>query len=148
MNSLNYKIYRKIYQDYLFKLLNGDNDFELNIYRNHYNWQLIAKYAEIIDETIDEISNNNKIIIRPDAKFFLLLNFHQMIIKPILIRKKENTKEDVQEIESYIKEDLNKIILSAAILSEEEEDISSHKIMTSIDNLWNTLNSTKLELWG
>ena len=105
-------------------------------------------FSEIIKREIYEFELKNKYPLRTDAKYFLLVNFNNMIIKPILHQILSGDKE-LSEIliNDLIKTDI-KTILKNSLEIRKEEKISGHDIMKSIDVLWPTLNSTKIELWG
>jgi hypothetical protein len=88
--------------------------------------------------------------LRPDAKLFLLNNFHQMIVKP-LINDYNFEMEDIniskmkQECEEDVEVILNKSIEE---IEYHENEISGHLIMRIMDRLWRGLNMTRMEVWG
>ena len=88
---------------------------------------------------------------RPDAMYFLLVNFDQMILRPhagdvedlegiLLGRYRDQTEPDlIERIENAIN-----IILTPLI--EETAPISAHRVLQSIDENWARLQD--LFLWG
>jgi hypothetical protein len=115
---------------------NGRKRLELE----EYYLLRVAKNA--IDHSIDQKE------IRSDAFFFILVNFHFMIIKPI-VHKSKNTVPftENKDIESAIVSDIN-LILSTAIEESIESEISGHHILNIIDRLWKKMKTTRFEIWG
>ncbi|NIJ46632.1 hypothetical protein FHR24_003127 [Wenyingzhuangia heitensis] len=105
-------------------------------------------FAELIKREINKFEYENNYPFRYDAKYFLLINFNNMIVKPILHLIIKGDKEFLEpQINDLIKTDI-KTILDNSLRLKTEEKISGHEIMKSIDTLWPNLNSTKMELWG
>jgi len=105
-------------------------------------------FSELIKREIYEFELINKFPFRTDAKYFLLVNFNNMIVKPLLYQVlKGDTELSEIQINDLIKTDI-KTILRHSLEIKKEDKISGHEIMKSIDLLWPTLNSTKIELWG
>lgn len=158
-----YYIYRSLFLDYLYEKQN-DLEFLYNRKlrsrkRRHIN---IIENIEKMDEIIKtigkqieyfEIENENYIIFRPDAKYFLLVNFTEMVVNPIFRRLIENNSEDsLKKLDKNIVRDL-KTIMNASIESCNKNDsyrcvVTGHMIMETIDKLWQQLSTTKLEVWG
>ena len=91
---------------------------------------------------------DNKFFLRPDAKMFLVTNFNQMIIKPLLVARTENQIDlNQKSISEMIQSDL-KTILRFTYEIKKERQASRHDVMKAIDQLWGKLESTKLEIWG
>jgi hypothetical protein len=92
--------------------------------------------------------------LRSDAKFFLMVNFHQMIIRPLIDHppfKKSDSNIPPEDLRIAIEEDINSIVKGSIINTNEfkgGEGVSGHEIMKSIDQLWSSLKTTKFELWG
>lgn len=85
---------------------------------------------------------------RSDAKYFLITNFNNMIIKPILFQILDNDKEISEDmLREFVIADI-KTIMRNSIKIKKEDKVSGHEIMISIDSLWPELQSTRMELWG
>lgn len=138
MESAYYDIYKELYKDY-----NEDWFFHPRRppFREDY-------YLNAIKEAIEDADKEGNL--RPDAKYFLIVNFHHLIVLPILVRR-DTPEADFTirrtGLTSDIREDI-KTIISNTRRQEREEDISGHQIMRTIDRLWRDLKTTKLEVWG
>ncbi|WP_445908871.1 hypothetical protein [Yeosuana sp.] len=155
MNDNYYRIYDQLYDTYPDEFL----ALRLGAFRGTY---LANRFIEelrefiyeqeyfvgIMRQTIMIYEMDNKFFLRPDAKMFLVTNFNQMIIKPLLVARTEN-KIDLNQksISEMIQSDL-KTILRFTYEIKKEKQASGHDVMKAIDQLWGKLESTKLEIWG
>lgn len=106
------------------------------------------KYLLMMRTTIQLFEMKHYSPLRSDAKLFLLTNFNQMIVKPLVHLQDENSIDITSsDLLNTISRDLNQI-LNYSLELKKEDKISGHEIMTAIDKLWLTLESTKYELWG
>lgn len=106
-------------------------------------------YVTMMRKTITLYEIEKEIQFRPDAKLFLVINFNEMIVKPLIFRQLENEKEtSPKDLFITIQLDLIRVMNHAVEFKQNDEDISGHRIMKSIDELWGKLDSTKYELWG
>lgn len=104
--------------------------------------------VELLRREILDFEIQRKYPFRPDAKYFLITNFNNMIIKPILYQILENENEISENLlREYVTEDI-KTIMYNSLEIRKEELISGHDILKSIDTLWPKLLSTQMELWG
>lgn len=132
-----YKAYQDLYSEYLYEQ-NFRRRRTYSLYQDEY---YIIKQIRI---SIDKADKGD--ILRPDAKYFLLVNFHLLIVRP-LFEQRPNREKLYQEIIQDIESDISTII-SETIQNFEQGEISGHKIMDTINNLWRNLKTTRLELWG
>lgn len=150
-----YRIYDQIYDNYPDEFL----ALRLGSFRGTY---LTSRFTEefrefvyeqeyfvgIMKQTIMNFEMDNRFFLRPDAKMFLITNFNQMIIKPLLIASTEKIIDLNQKtISEMIQSDL-KTILRFTTEIKKERQASGHDVMRAIDQLWGELASTKLEIWG
>lgn len=130
-----YDIYEELFDEYVY-----DQDRRRRPYP-YDEYYLIRVIRRAIERT--ERENNREIPIRPDAKYFLMVNFHHLIVKPLYeaipYRQLPNLEDDIQS-------DIYTIILEAS--RERDEEISGHQIMRTIDRVWKNLRTTRFELWG
>ena len=138
MESAYYNIYKDLYNEY-----NEEWFFHPRRppFREGY-------FLNAIRQAIEDADKEGKL--RPDAKYFLMVNFHHLIVLPILERRYRINPDFVfqrTELTGDIREDV-KTIISNTERQEREEDISGHQIMRTIDRLWRELKTTKLEVWG
>jgi hypothetical protein len=133
-----YEAYQLLYQQFIFEAPS----------RNERITQDEYYVLRIIRKTINELTTEKPL--RPDAKYFLIVNFHFMIIKPLNHQNKRN-RVLLEELFPGLEEDIRSDISSIILLAEKESidsEISGHSIMRSIDNLWSKLRTTRLEIWG
>lgn len=118
-----------------------------------------------IANRINELSANLEIEndIRPDAKLFLLVNFFELILHPILkgrtARSLNLSPDDIlnqdDELKKYLDHDL-RIILKSSKQSQrelsrqrdEKRKISGHDVVNAISRSWSKLNLLKVDVWG
>lgn len=113
----------------------------------HY---LQEDFIRMIESEITDIELGGNIRLRADAKLFLLTNFHQMIIKPILLASISRQIRPLfhrEELIHMVRDDVRKIIKYSREYSKDEE-ISGHSIMRTIDKMWNELKTAQLDIWG
>jgi hypothetical protein len=101
---------------------------------------------EIRNYISKKISFSSKSV-RSDAKYYLLSNYLNMVLLPLLIYSEKSSSS--YPLKSELLNDMKKDI--DLILAEVERidsiEISSHTIMKAIDKLWGKLNSTSEALW-
>ena len=156
MNRRFYDIYNGLYADYVNEFSNlrrrrewfSEFETEAAIIRE------IRRAIELAEMDIQRKEKLERIILRPDAKFFLLSNFHLMIIRPLLERdnrfwEQMKFKGEIPFADE-IKNDINSIVREAYLQTREQEKktISGHAIMRTIDKMWRQLKATNFEIWG
>lgn len=133
------QIYEMLYADYIY-----ESDLRLRRrppfpYSEYYLVKAIRK-------SIDKADRGDNL--RPDAKYFLIVNFHHLIVRPLIERSAPNEiRKDFPDLEEIIQYDIETII-SETKREREEEGISGHQIMKTIDRLWKNLKTTKINIWG
>ena len=139
MRNEYYEVYEMLYADY--------------IYENEYRRRRFFPYDEsyvirIIRNSIDSANKDNSL--RPDAKYFLIVNFHHLIVRPIFEGRPFRgfrQRKDYDNLEEYIKSDIFTIV-SETERNSNNQEISGHQIMQTIDRIWRNLQTTKFEIWG
>lgn len=134
-----YKAYQDLYSEYVY-----EQNFILRRPYSFYEDQYyIIKQIRI---SIDKADKENTL--RPDAKYFLLVNFHHLIVRPLFEQRPYSySGRFYPKIEQDIDADIS-IIVSKTKENSEQGEISGHKIMATINKLWKDLRTTRLELWG
>jgi hypothetical protein len=139
MKSEYYEIYEMLYTDYVYENeIRRRRPFPYNEYY----------FIKIIRKSIDKADREG--ILRPDAKYFLIVNFHHLIIRPLIEHRPSRdfiNEKELFGLDDSIQSDIETII-SETKIEENEQDISGHQIMKTIDRLWKTLKTTKINLWG
>ena len=123
------------------------------IYENYFIRRRPFPYDEYyiirrIRKSIDTADKENTL--RPDAKYFLIVNFHHLIVRPLFEQRpyrEFRLEKEFPEIEDDIQADIATII-SETKKEAEKGEISGHQIMRTIDRVWKNLKTTRLELWG
>jgi len=148
--------YKKIYDD-LYENISDNLIFSLlfmifwpkrtraKAYKESFKYlrPLLSFTKKTIDKAIDAIDENKRI--RPDAKYYLLINFYHMVAVPLTLHKheifsvlyKENVENDV------------KIILAKAIeMSPKKNVITTTDIIKILPKVWDNLGLNKIKVWG
>jgi hypothetical protein len=101
----------------------------------------------IIDEVITQVVNelNLQERIRPDARFFLLVNVDQMIVMPLSYSG--NLRVDRQPLNEMIRTDVRTILRTASERVDQQE-ISGHRVVNVLSEIWGRLDISKLDVWG
>lgn len=133
-----YKAYEDLYSKYVYE----QKFRRIRRYPFYENEYYFIRQIRI---SIDKADEENTL--RPDAKYFLLVNFHHLIVRPLFEQKPYMEKFYYKKIEQDIDEDISTIVSKTKLISEQGE-ISGHKIMDTINKLWKDLKTTRLELWG
>ncbi|UJP63956.1 hypothetical protein [Mongoliitalea daihaiensis] len=139
MESEYNKIFELLYADYVYEIeYRRRRPF---LYNEYYFVRSIRKSIDIKD-----VENT----LRPDAKYFLIINFHHLIVRPLIERnglKNLQNESFVFELEENIQSDIE-MIINEVKGNDEVEQISGHQIMKSIDALWSKLRTTGQKTWG
>jgi hypothetical protein len=156
MNRRFYDIYNGLYADYV-------NDFDRTRRRHEWYYEFeseaniireIRRAIELAEMDIQRKEKLDRIILRPDAKFFLLSNFHLMVVRPLLegdSRLWDRIRNEKENPIFYeIKSDISAIVREAYSQTREQDKktISGHAIMRTIDKMWRQLKSTNFNIWG
>jgi len=133
------KIYENLYADYVY-----DADKRSSIFVRYNEYELL----KTIRRSIDNSDKEDKL--RPDAKYFLLTNFHNLIVRPLIDDYRYVLDNpDLSNLGEYIAEDIQTIINTTTNeISTDSEKISGHQIMSTINGLWKTLKTTSFDIWG
>lgn len=96
--------------------------------------------ADVIRTMIGDVARDVTLEerLRPDAKYFLLINMHQMILLPLL--HSQNKRRPAGEaLLGIIRRDLSTILLAAAAEGGNESKISGGAVLRAVSKLWDTL---------
>jgi hypothetical protein len=109
------------------------------------NQSKLRRALDRIKKAIDEYETDSGSTIRPDAKYFLMLNFFELILFPIIAAgEPTNTNQLLEDADSDIH-----LVLSEAVHSggQDSEGLSSHSIIRSINSAWDRLKLTDAFTW-
>lgn len=95
-----------------------------------------------IDEVINVIDPNIKI--RPDVKYFLIINFFHMVALPLTIQSEDFSATYKEHLEKDIA-----IILTEAIHNAtERKEITTTDIIKALPIVWENLGLNQIKVWG
>lgn len=124
-------------------------DIYNNLYREYGN-ELDRAQAELaqeirvrLDNAIDALYLSERI--RPDARLYLLVNFHRMAIMPLTEARKAYT----DELYNFVSEDAEIILRRASDLADRrsEAEISAHLLIDSVSEVWDELRLNSQDWW-
>jgi hypothetical protein len=102
----------------------------------------VAWVRETIDQVASTFAGQKKIPLREDAKYFLLVNFAEMIVRPLRERVgSERLKHDLNH-------DLGILLDSIAFQDKGKQEISGHELIDALSKNWGRLDIMKLQFWG
>ena len=111
--------------------------------------ELIVRHA--IDDADARLFQSRQQRLRADAKYFLLLNFMQMVFAPVRLLGRDVTAE----LTSSLVADINLVVNEAARrqqilpgLAAEQSDVSGHAVLEAVSNRWRDLNLSSFRIWG
>jgi len=112
---------------------------------------------QAIDYADAELFTSRRRRIRSDAKYFLFVNFMEMLFLPMRIRGEGLT----DDLRSYIRADLDLLVNDAARRQGEREptpgtsgqaviepELSGHSVLESVALNWKNLKLSDLRIWG
>jgi hypothetical protein len=129
-----YEIYGDLYNTYPERLGGAESDTPYEI-------------EEIIDSTIDRRDLSERV--RPDARLFLLTNFHQLITLPLVYSGRSR-----EEVFDRVSNDTLTILdraVDVARLGAGEEDgyeLSARTMLEAVHESWPQLQATMSLLWN
>lgn len=115
----------------------------------------ILKLRRLIDRVTEEMGYSQSL--RPDAKLFLLVNLHTMILEPVrstvgLDVSNESFQKDVESDIRLLLEESVRLGLGGSRSSIWPGDpvsfVSSHNVIAAVNNQWRNLRMNSLSLWG
>jgi len=108
-----------------------------------------AEYSTLIKDTINELDKappwRQEISLRPDAKYFLLLNLVQMVAVPL--RFTDRVEREV--LRSMLREDVKTLVLMSrqTTTNRGKNEITAHAVIDAIAHSWRQLNLARFKLW-
>jgi hypothetical protein len=99
--------------------------------------------AETIELAEQELPEGR---LREDAKALIAINFYDLVLVPLRLG---NRLSD-EELEERIRADIRLLVQAAArdqVESSRDGEISGHRVISSLNRLWESLSITNLRLW-
>jgi hypothetical protein len=99
----------------------------------------------LIEKAVQEACDQSKVVLRPDAKYFLITNFHQMVAIPVTTALGRQVRDPILEL---IHKDIRLIIAAAAESSKGEKEISGGLILRTVAGNWDKLQTNSQDIWS
>ena len=100
--------------------------------------------TEAIDAVLREMGLEQRL--RPDARLFLVVNVHQMVVLPLSYTAHMPPRDLLKDM---IRDDIRSV-LQVAISSErrDQREVSGHAVVNALSQVWEKLRITEFQLWG
>lgn len=85
--------------------------------------------------------------LRPDARHFLFVNLHQMVILPIMHRESKS-QLSTERLRAMLTEDIQVILREASRTSDPNAAITGSQILRATNSVWEKLSLGGLDIWG
>ena len=82
--------------------------------------------------------------LRADAKLFLLINLHEMFIRPIGMRGLSSPQRGYDDVWGIVEVDLSAILRKA----DAEPEITGRHILDAVSSIYRDLKMPSFEVWG
>jgi hypothetical protein len=142
-----YEIYKDLYDFYrrafIYPRILPDIPFISQFY--YFDIRSIRWVTDAIEFAVSTLGLTERI--RPDAKHFLLVNFHQMVVLPLAHPEAEGIGPPPPELEQILRDD-SMNILSTAVEGSREGEITASDILKTISDLWDRLGMSQFRIWG
>ncbi len=96
----------------------------------------------LIDKESNESEKDKDHKLRIDARYLLLINFTEMIIRPA----GSAGKVPIETLRQAAAEDIRVLVREAAGRTETEE-VSGHQVIDVLANSWHSLKTTAFDIW-
>lgn len=137
--------------------LNRSRIVELARYQSNEPMNTVHRTIENAQQALEE---SEGLRLRSDARYFLLMNLSEMVVRPIQIRTGEMPfKEPSGDLDSILRGDLNLLLFDAARRHRERQrsfgagrrpdrEISGHLVVEALAANWTRLKLNSYRIWG
>jgi len=94
--------------------------------------RLVGRVRALIEATVSDLQLQSERL-RPDARLFLLVNYYELLVRPLRLR---TSPMDEEEIFSRLRSDATHTLAKAA---ETTGEISGHLVMSTVNTEWHEL---------
>ena len=120
----------------------------------------VATVRRTIDDADRRLTNYEGLRLRSDARYFLLLNLSEMVVRPIQMHTGEPPFVGPSgELDSILRTDVNLLVADAARRHNErqvslaqvrppEREISGHSVVEALAANWTKLKLNSYRIWG
>lgn len=107
------------------------------------NLRTLAIVTEAIEEAASVLPNS--LLLRPDARLFLLINLHQMVTMPLADPRSPTDLSP--EVESGIKADVKTILKASTEHASNRKEIAASHVIWGLADVLNDLTLKSWRLW-
>jgi len=95
--------------------------------------ELVDRIRTLIDRVADSLDLSEKL--RPDAKLYLLINYHNLLVMPLI--RRGSMREDI--LFDALEQDAKSALRRAKKQADwnDENTISGHRMLSAISDVWN-----------
>lgn len=120
----------------------------------------VRAVRQTIDEADRELAVTQRLKLRSDARYFLLLNLSEMVVRPVQMRTGTPPfAGPSEELDSFLRTDVNLLISDAARRHNERQrslaqvrppdrEISGHSVVEVLAANWTRLKLNSYRIWG
>jgi hypothetical protein len=129
-------------------------------FANYQSNEPMSTVRRTIEDAQVELEESEGLRLRSDARYFLLMNLSEMVVRPIQIRTGETPfKEPSGELDSILRGDLDLLLSHAARKHMEHQgapgperpldrEISGHSVVEALAANWTQLKINSYRIWG
>ena len=99
-----------------------------------------------VRNSVSEAEQASDVQLRPDARYFLIVNLHQMVALPLSHPKVKRV--DSHMLQEHLTADVQTILDNVNREGLPQQEISGHAIVDSLSSVWSKLRTTRFEVWG
>jgi hypothetical protein len=82
--------------------------------------------------------------LRADAKVFLLVNLHEMFIRPVSMRRDQDRAQRFADVWAVLQSDLTEILHK----SDADPEITARHVLDAVSSIYRELKLPSFEVWG
>ena len=117
------------------------------VYADLYKNADLREFGWVRDVEDRVLEKYKELVIRADAKYFLLVNSVHMIAAPLM----KAGKASREQLESELRHDLGLILDVArdeAARAKQKVEVSGHAVLAAVNKLWADLDLMRQNFWG
>lgn len=150
-----YDVYEDMYED--FSALRATDPKLLSPILNVLTPQQTRSMISQAKSAIENAERDLSVQLRPDAKYFLLLNFTEMILLPISgVRERPHTTPLIssEQMQQHLKADIALIVSEAKLKSQlptwdtKSAEITGHNVIDAVSAAWNRMKFNEYFYWA
>jgi hypothetical protein len=161
-----YEVYENLYREFLYAHLHQWGPSTDEYLKPATIRDLIYETQRAIDNAAEKIGRDR---VRPDARYFLLVNFYEMVLRPIALvgRKDDEVRERLsrENLSEDLTHDVNLIMETAdeyasapteprnyweesSAERERVREITGHSVIDAIHSAWDKIKFNEYLYWG